>query len=98
MTCGTSSKPTSATSSGTLVGVAVIGVIFFGALGGRGVPIEGAVVDQDAVAQTFTLALQRAVGYDIAVFLVCFGLIFLLPERVHTDEAARQAPAASQKS
>lgn len=82
---------------GNAVGVAIIGVIFFGALGGQGALGAGAVADQDAVAQTFTLAMQRAVGYDIAVFLVCFGLIFLLPKRVHGNETAWQAPTASQE-
>ena len=75
---------------GNAVGVAIIGVVFFGTIGGQGVS-GASTPNQETLAQTFTLAMQWAVGYDVVVFIVCFGLIFLLPKRVHRDEAAWQA-------
>lgn len=66
---------------GNAVGVALIGIMFFGLLTRQ----TGLVaITPETVEQNFTYAIQGAIWYEVAIFLTCFGLIFLLPQQVHS--------------
>lgn len=71
---------------GQAIGVAVVGVAFFGSLGrlGRGDGRPGnaasAGTERDAVARVFGHAVQVASLYALGAVLLTFALVFLLPK------------------
>jgi MFS family permease len=62
---------------GGAAGIAIVGAIFFGLVEGMSA----------APAETFTAAIERTLGYQVAAFASSALLAFLLPGRVASREA-----------
>lgn len=69
---------------GSALGVALIGVVFFGSVGAGGA----------GTAAVYSGAFVDAIWYEIAVFAASFVLIFLLPRTTRRQEGVQQVTEA----